>query len=302
MAIGYWHWSVSWPALLCYAVVAPAHLVGLLRQLRMAEADSVAVRKLRTQAVAFQGGLALALLALVSPIEYLSAVYIWVRALQFLLLALVATGLIVLGAPWRALVLAIRPRAGGTGVLGKRPVPGIKGSSHRIPWLLAHPALTVTAVNVVWLSWQLPALYDAASTNGAVAVASHVTCLAAGVLFWLQLIGSQPLRPKAAPLRRFRFVVGTTLAMAILGMVLVFGSGMLYPVYANSAHHVMTLVDDQQLSGAVLWMGSLVPLAISAVALLMEWLSAEESADLSAGLDRLLTPRTNAWSARSGVR
>jgi cytochrome c oxidase assembly factor CtaG len=61
---------------------------------------------------------------------------------------------------------------------------------------------------------------------------------------------------------------------------------------------VMTVLDDQQLSGAVLWMGMLPPLITAGVALLMRWLSEEESA----GLDRLLTPRKSAWSARPGIR
>ena len=72
--------------------------------------------------------------------------------------------------------------------------------------------------------------------------------------------------------------------------------GVLYPVYANSAHHLMTVLDDQQLSGAVLWMGMLLPLIVAGVALLLEWFSNEESAELSAGLDRLLAPRS-AWLA-----
>jgi cytochrome c oxidase assembly factor CtaG len=85
-------------------------------------------------------------------------------------------------------------------------------------------------------------------------------------------------------------------------MVLVFGNGVLYPAYANHWHHLMTVLDDQQLSGAVLWMGMLPALIIVAVSLLMSWLSEEESAELSAGLDRLLTPRKSAWSARPGIR
>ena len=97
-------------------------------------------------------------------------------------------------------------------------------------------------------------------------------------------------------------VVASVGASTVLGMVLVFGSAVLYSGYANQWHHVMTVLDDQQLSGAVLWMGMLPPLIILAVALLTRWLSEEESADLSAGLDRLLTPRKNAWSARPGIR
>jgi cytochrome c oxidase assembly factor CtaG len=64
----------------------------------------------------------------------------------------------------------------------------------------------------------------------------------------------------------------------------------------------MTVLDDQQLSGAVLWMGVLPALIAVAVALLMRWLNDEESAELSADLHRLLTPRKDAWSARPGFR
>ena len=64
----------------------------------------------------------------------------------------------------------------------------------------------------------------------------------------------------------------------------------------------MTVLDDQQLAGAVYWMGMLPPLLVAAVAVLTRWLSEEESAELSAGLDRLLTPRKDAWSARPGMR
>jgi hypothetical protein len=92
------------------------------------------------------------------------------------------------------------------------------------------------------------------------------------------------------------------LGLAVIGMVLVFASGVFYPVYANSAHQLTTVLDDQQLSGAVLWMGILAPLIVAGVALLMEWFSNEESAELAAGMDRLLTPRPRGWPSRPMIR
>jgi putative membrane protein len=294
------HWSASWPALGCYVVIAAAHLVGL-RRLLAAAGDEPGANELRRQAVVFHSGLLLALLALVSPVGYLSDVYIWVRGLQFLLLAIVASGFIVLGAPWLALRAAFR-RPGADSEGRGHPVP-IEGElPARPPWLLARPILAVVVVNVIWLAWQLPGPFDAVHNNTVIAWAEHATCLLAGVVLWLQLIGSVPFSPAARPLRRMELVVATVGAMTVLGMVLVFGSSVLYPAYANSAHHVMTVLDDQQLSGAVVWMGSLPPLITVAVALLMRWLSDEDSAELSADLDRLLVPRKNAWSARPGIR
>jgi cytochrome c oxidase assembly factor CtaG len=83
-------------------------------------------------------------------------------------------------------------------------------------------------------------------------------------------------------------------------MALVFGAHVDYPVYQNSAHHIMTVLDDQQLSGAVLWMGTLPSLIPAGVALLNAWLNQEESAPADPGL--LFKPRTTGWPARPRIR
>jgi putative membrane protein len=293
--LNFGHWSASWPALLSYAVVAVAHLTGIGRQ----AAAGLVGRDQRNQALVFQGGLLLALLALVSPAGYWAGIYIWVRALQFLVLALVATGLMALGAPWQAFRDAVRGRSARS----RRVTADDPGDGNaRAAWLLSRPAFAVIVVNLVWLGWLLPEFADRSLGNAALTLAGHVACLAAGFVFWLQLIGSRPLSPQASPMRRLTLVVGTVGVMTVLGMVLVFGSGVLYPGYANSAHHLMTVLDDQQLAGAVLWMGVLPALIAVAVALLMRWFNDEESAELSADLNRLLTPRKDAWSARPGFR
>jgi putative membrane protein len=291
------YWSASWPALGAYLVIAGAHLTGLRR---LAQTG----RDLRNQALTFQGGLLLALLTLVSPLGYWSDVYLWIRGVQFLLLAVVSTGLIVLGAPWTPLRAAFTGRPGSSGGTdgATQPVPTDRGAATRKPWLTARPGLAVIVAIVAWLVWELPALTDALRTSAALTTVCHVTYLAAGLLFWLQLVGSRPLATWTTPLRRVRLVVSTTVAFTILGMVLVFSSHGVYPAYAGAAHDVMTVLDDQQLAGAVIWMGSLPPLITAGVALLLRWLSEEESAELSAGFDRLLTPRKDAWSVRPGSR
>jgi putative membrane protein len=278
------HWSASWPALAVYVAVAVAHLAGLARL----PARSAEVKR---EAALFHLGLLLALLAIVSPLRYWSGVYIWVRAVQDLVLAVVAPGLIVVGAPWPALArgLGVRQRAQDD-------------AAPRRPWWLRWPVSTVVAFNVVWLAWHLPALFDWVAVNAAVAAAEYVLFLGAGILFWFQVIGSRPWSPAAVPLRRLALVIGTVAADTILGMVLVFGSGVLYRAYGNASHHVLTLVDDQQLAGAVLWMGILPPMITAAVTVLMRWLNDEDSEALSAGIDRLLTQRDSAWPSRPRFR
>ncbi|HTW05605.1 MAG TPA: cytochrome c oxidase assembly protein [Streptosporangiaceae bacterium] len=271
------HWSASWPALISYALVAGAHVAGVLR---LRARDGGVGRERRREALLFQSGLLLALLAIVSPLAHEAGIFIWVRAVQDLILAVVAPGLIVVGAPWQAF--------------------GFRGSSGG--WWLRWPVASVLAFNVIWVVWHIPVLYDRIPASGAATAAEYVLYLAAGTLFWLQVIGSRPWNPVSPPVRRAGLLIGTVAVDTVLGMVLVFGSSVIYPSYTNAAHHVMTVLDDQQLAGAVLWMGMLPPVITAAVAVLVRWLNDEESDALSAGLDRLLTQRSSAWPSRPRFR
>ena len=302
MEVAFGHWSASWPALIAYVLAAGWHLAGLPRLLATSGAGTPAGRELRREAALCQLGLLVVLLALVSPVGYFASLYIWMRALQMLLVGVVGPGLIVLGAPWQALRLAV-PRPSAAPPSAAAAGPSSASISHgRRPWLMSRPGLAVAAANVLWIGWQVPVLFDAARANSVLALAEHASYLAAGLLFWLQLISSRPYSQRVPPIRRAALLVGSAAAFTVLGMVLVFGSNVFYFGFPGSAHHVMSVLADQQLAGAVLWMGVLPPMMVAAVALMMEWLRDEESAELSAGLDRLLTPRRNGWPSRSVMR
>lgn len=301
---GFWQWSASWPVLTCYLAVALAHLAGLRSMLSGGATElpnGLTRQQLRREGLLFQVGLLIVLLALVSPIGYWSDVYIWVGAVQKLMLAVAGPGLIVVGAPWLALARSVRLRRHVSEQPGES-ASAAPSRPARPPWLLAHPLLWVIAFNVVWIGWQVPALFDPARGNAAVALAEHASYLAAGTMFWLQLSGSRPLSPQTAPLWRVKMVVVTTITTTVLGMVLVFGSTVLYPAYAGAGHQVVSVLDDQQLAGGILWMGMLPALIVACVALLLEWFADEESAELSAGLDRLVSPRKSAWPSRPVIR
>jgi putative membrane protein len=232
------------------------------------------------------------LLALVSPLGYFSGVYVWVRALQTLLVAVVGPGLIVLGAPWLAFRQLWRP--GGSDPTADR-VAGVS-------FWVSHPVAVVIAFNAIFVGWQLPYLFDLATTNSAVALAEHASMLAVGLLLWLQLISSRPVTAPGSGLKRVVYVIWTVGVSTVVGMVLVFGNSVVYPVYANSYHHVMTVLADQQVAGAVLWMGILPPLITAAVALLSQWLDQEDSAELSTGLKRMTGARRGGWPSRPVIR
>ena len=154
---------------------------------------------------------------------------------------------------------------------------------------------------VAWCGWHLPLLYDAALRYPVVYAAEVVSYLGLGVAFWLVLIGSPPLSPVLAPLRRVMLLAGTVVVGTLLGMVLVFGYGVAYPSYIGAGHHVLSVVYDQQTGGAVLWVLVLPVYVTAGVALLIRWLKDEEAQALTSGLDRLLKPAKPAWPPRSGL-
>jgi cytochrome c oxidase assembly factor CtaG len=342
------HWSANPAVLAACAVTAGLHLTGLLRGPRAAgqrasgdpgqtlpggpvRGPSAAGRRggrLR-EALIFYAGLVTVLTALVSPLGYWSGRYIWVRAIQDLMLATIAPPLIVLGAPWlplrRGLDAVLRPGGaarrgldavlppGGAARRGLAAVrrglaavrwPGRSGPAardRRVPWWLTRPALVAVAFNLVWLLWHVPALFDFARTSRAGAAAEIISYLALGIAFWLALVGSAPMSPRLTPLHRVTLVFGTVTVDTVLGMVLVFGSGLLYPAYRGGGHRVLSVVADQQVAGAVLWMGLLPTFIVLAVALFLRWLNDEEATELTTGLERLLGPHRYTWPSGRGA-
>ena len=291
------HWSANAAVLAVVAVVVAVHARGL----RGVAADARRTgegtpRGLGWEAAAFYGGLLAVVLALLSPLAYWSHLYIWVRSLQDILLANVATVFLVLGAPWLVLRRGLEFRR-------SRPAAGDARASGRPAASRARLAVgTVVAFNVAWCGWHLPPLYDGALRYPAVDAAEVVSYLGLGVAFWLVLIGSRPLSPVLPPLRRVMLLAGTVVVGTLLGMVLVFGYGVAYPSYIRAGHHVLSVVYDQQAGGAELWVLVLPVYVTAGVALLIRWLNDEEAQALASGLDRLLKPAKPAWPSRPGLR
>jgi putative membrane protein len=292
------HWSANAVVLAAYAVVATAHLLGVHGAAAAGAQGGDRPARLR-EAAAFQAGLLVATLALVSPLGYWSHVYIWIRSLQDLLLALVAPGLMVVGAPWQPLARGLRlSRGGAAGGADHRPARPRPGRG----WLTVPVAVTA-AYNLAWWGWHLPAGYDASARQPLLYAAEVVTYLAGGILLWRQLIGSRPHTPALPPVRRVMLLAGTMAASTVLAMSLAFGTGVVYPAYRTALHvHPLSVVTDQQIGGGVLWTLALPAMLLAGIALLTRWLNDEEADAVASGLDRLLQPPKQVWPSRPGLR
>ena len=296
------HWSANVAALAVYAVAAAAHLLGMRGEATGSGPSRQPHRLAR--AVACQAGLLLALLAVVSPMGYWSYRFIWARSLQDVILAIVAPALIVVGAPWRPLSRGLR-LDGRLHRWDPRPAGDADDDDaarrNRAAGWRAWPIAVAVTFCAIWWAWHLPALFDAALHSPVVYALEVASYLAVGTLLWLQLIDSPPLRPQLSPLRRVVLLLGVAASGTVLGLIRVYSSGLAYPAYLGFRHHVLSVISDQQVGGAVLWVIPLVPFSIVAVALAVGWLSEDESEATAADFDRLLR-RKSAWPSRPGLR
>lgn len=198
----------------------------------------------RNRALLFCGGLAAAVLPLVSPLDDQADRLLSAHMLQHVLIGDVAPALLVLSVrgPLLAFVLPA-------------PLGRLIARLERLP---AWGALAAWAG--VLAVWHVPALYDAALAHAPLHDLEHASLVAIGLLVWTQLID---------PARRRRLSASQRLAFAgclfLLGQLLstvLFLAGPLYPAYGRAA--------DQQLAGLVMMVEQTVVLGVFAGFLLRD--------------------------------
>jgi len=245
------HWSFD-PFLIVVIVVVVAHEVGLGRLRRRSEPQRTRHRRWRS--VSFYAGLAGLLVAVESPIDYWSSDYFFVHMIEHILIAFYVPILIVAGAPWIPLLFALPVglrRRLGRAVLLSHWARSLRllGRLVRSPWT------ALIAFNAVMVLWHLPVLFDLAENNQLVHIwLMHGSFLVFGVLFWLQIIPSHPMRPRASLLWQGGAIVATDIVMFILAMALsIFSASSWYPVYAHIRGVTLSPFADQQIGAAILW-------------------------------------------------
>lgn len=245
------NWSFD-PFIVVVAILVGWHETGLAGLARKSRPERTRQRRLRS--LWFYCGLALLLVAVVSPIDYWSGRYFFVHMIQHLLLMFAAPVLIVAGAPWQPLLDGLPGRLGRDATREvltagwTRPVRAVGGFFLR-PWV------AVIFFNATMLFWHLPGPYDLGERNQAVHIwLVHGSFFAAGVLFWLQFIPSAPFRITMTRAAQAAALLITNVEMWLLAMSMSFLTSV--PWYSVYAHHLgVTLppLADQQIGAGILW-------------------------------------------------
>jgi putative membrane protein len=262
-------WSARPGVAIPFLVAIAIYYTGLYRLWRHA---GVGRGISRLRAASFTGGLVVLGLALMSPLDALTASLFWVHMVQHMLLILAAPPLLVLGAPEVALLWSL-PRAwrSGTGRFENRIARAIVGP---VEGGGAGPiVVAILATGVLWM-WHLPRLYDLAIRNDAVHTAEHTGFLVTAILFWATVLRLTP-RERLGNGLRILYVFAQALQGSVLGAVITFAARPLYSTRAEitNAWGFEQLV-DQQIAGLIMWVPpAVLYLGVSAY-LFVSWLDA----------------------------
>jgi len=263
------------PPLLLAAIAAALHMRGVRHQLRVTTAARRAT--LRWRIVAFYAALATIVAALDSPIDDLVDRLFWVHMVQHVMLMMVAAPLLVLAAPWlpiwKGLPLGARKALGSWYVRS----PGWRGVRRAARWLAA-PLVAWILFDVDLWAWHVPALYELTLRHQAVHELEHVSFLLLGVVFWIQVLDSPPLRARLGPSPGVLYVVAAATAAWALAVVLALAPSPLYPAYTELASRPggLSALADQHLAAGIMWGPGSVPYAVFVFVALYRWLAAED--------------------------
>lgn len=217
----------------------------------------------------FDGALLAVFVALVSPLDAVSAALASAHMVQHVLLIGVAAPLFALAAPTGALLRG-SPAALRRAARGWRRL-GIAGAARAV----RHPVTAwLLHVATLW-GWHAAVPYDAAVAIPAVHALEHATFVGTAVLFWRAVVGVRARRDAALGVL---LVFAMGLQSVFLALLLTFATEPWYRAYSTTTQAWgLAPLADQQLAGAIMWVPAGAVHVAAGVALLLAWLRAAEA-------------------------
>jgi cytochrome c oxidase assembly factor CtaG len=268
------NWQFAPVVTVVTAVVAALYLWGAVRVARRHPARPWSV--LRT--ASFLCGLLVVVLATQSGIGTYDDTLFWDHMIQHVMLIMIAPPLLVAGEPITLLLHASRNplHTRVKKFLRSRPV-------HWLTW----PVFGVVAYSATIVGTHLTSFMNLVETNDAVHNAEHVLYLVVGYLYFLPLIGREPIGWKVSyPLRLFLLFIVMPVD-AFTGVVLGSESS---PPFTSSEPRSWgpSTLEDVHMGGAVMWIGGA---AIMFVLIMLTFFAWSRERRPSAGMGWLETAR-----------
>lgn len=226
--------------------------------------------------LAYWVGLLLVFLALMSPIEVLSGQLFTAHMIQHLMIAMFAPPLLLAPNPLPIIMwgLPLRQRRQiGDLLFSKR--------SKIRPYLakLSQPFVAWAAFFLFLWGWHDGNMYNLTLRSEWVHDLEHFTFFYSAMLLWWHITGAAPIFHKrfSYPVRIF-FVIACVPANMIAGVVIALADAVIYTYYLSVPFRTfnISVLDDQRLGGAIMWIPGSMMYVIAVIVLVTLWLSEQE--------------------------
>ena len=213
--------------------------------------------------VSFLAGIALVLVALVSPVDRLAEQLFFMHMVQHLLLLDLAPILVLLGLT-RVLLRPLTRRLVGV---------------ERAAGPLAHPVFAIVLYVGFMVLWHVPAMYDAALEHGVLHAVEHLTFAFAGGLYWWHLLSPIRARRRLGGMGPVVYMLATKVLVGLLGILLAFAPHAIYDFYERQpgpypAH--LSPGTDQAVGGLVMALEQSIVMGVALVFLFVRALAESE--------------------------
>lgn len=202
------------------------------------------------RAACFVGGILSLWIALASPIDALDDYLLTAHMIQHFILMSVAPPLIVLGAPTVPLLRGL-PRS--LIRLLTRPVFRARWF-HALCRFVTHPVVAWVAMNVAYLGWHVPAMFELTFRSEQVHEFEHLCFFLTSVAFWWVVLAPWPTQARWPRWAVIPYLLSADILNTVLSATLTFSNRVLYSSYAQAERITsLTPLKDQVAAGAEMW-------------------------------------------------
>ena len=262
-------WSLSGPQFIIVAFLATVYIIGMLRLQIRSGWQAIPIRKV----VFAIGGYAILFFAVAGPPEAFSDDMFFAHMTQHVLIAMVASVLLLAATPMAAYLWAL-PEGVRAGLA---PALAEDGWLRKINAALTAPKFALIAFVLTLWGWHIPEAYSLAVRNEFVHIGMHFSMFAASILFWWPIIGPPPVRSQLSDPQRIIYLILVVTPTAVLAAIITLSNSVIYTPYLDTPHHfTLTPAEDQRIGGLLMWIpGNIVYLA-TLTTLFLRWFSRED--------------------------
>lgn len=237
---------------------------------RFRERFAAASRVPSGRQIAFYSGIALALVALASPLDTIADEYLFTaHMLQHLVLILGVAPLLLVGTPGWLLAE----------FLGALHLTGFVRWAH-------HPLVAFFGFNVIFAMAHVPSFYELTLASEPLHAAEHVVFIVTAMLMWMPVLSPAPEISAPYPaLGQVLYLFLQTVPASLVGGLLALAGTASYATYELAPRITpLSAVEDQQLGGLIMWVGGGLYFLLATGVVFFAWAAREEAASRRPGV------------------